>query len=97
MFKLLKLAFVVGALVAVWMMVPVGGRTLDARWRAAGGPGAFARATWVELNHALSSEPAPAPKAKPKPGAERATRPTEAHTEHDRQAVDKILAEHLRN
>jgi hypothetical protein len=95
MFKLLKLAFVVGALVAVWMLVPLGGRTLDARWTAAGGPVAFARATWADLDRALSSDPAPAPKSKAKPGT--ATRPTEAHTDRDRQAVDKILAEHLRN
>jgi hypothetical protein len=99
MFKLLKLAFVVGALAAVWMLVPIGGRTLHARWTAAGGPEAFARATWAELDKALAKEPEPAPKAKGarEPAGARAPRPTEAHTERDRQAVDKILAEHLRN
>jgi len=100
MFKLLKLAFVVGALAAVWMLVPVGGRTLHARWAAAGSPEAFARAAWAELDRALAKAPEPAAKAKPgAAGREPAkpTRPTEAHTERDRQAVDKILAEHLRN
>jgi hypothetical protein len=100
MFKLLKLAFVVGALAAVWMLVPIGGRTLHARWTAAGGPEAFARAAWAELDKALAKEPAP--KAKPgaggrEPAAARGARPTEAHSERDRQAVDKILAEALGN
>jgi len=95
MFKLVKLAFVVGALAAVWMLVPIHGRTLDARWSAAGSLGAFARAGWAELDLALSADPKPAPAPKGKPGAP--TRPTEAHTEKDRQAVDKIVAEHLRN
>lgn len=96
MFKLVKLAFVVGALAAVWMLVPIHGRTLDARWTAAAGsPGAFAKATWAELDEALSAPPKPAPAPKAKPGAP--ARPTEAHTEKDRRAVDKIVAEHLRN
>lgn len=97
MFKLVKLAFVVGALAAVWMLVPVGGRTLHARWTAAGSPVAFARASWAELDRAFSGDPRPEPKAKAAPAErERATRPTEAHSERDRQAVEKILAEHLK-
>lgn len=99
MFKLVKLAFVVGALAAVWMLVPVGGRTLHARWTAAGSPLAFARESWAELDRAFSAEPNPAAKAKAagrERAPERATRPTEAHSERDRQAVEKILAEHLK-
>lgn len=95
MFKLLKLALVVGALVAVWMLVPVGGRTLQARWDAAGGPAAFARGVWGELDRAFASPPAAKPKGSPAE-RERATRPTEAHTERDRKAVDQIVAEHLK-
>jgi len=97
MFKLVKLALVVGALAAVWMLVPISGRTLHARWVAAGSPEAFARAGWAELDRALSTPPAPPPKAKHdrEPVAGRAPRPTEAHTDRDRQAVDKIVAEHL--
>ena len=98
MFKLVKLAFVVGALAAVWMLVPVGGRTLHARWTAAGSPEAFARAAWAELDRALRS-PSPPAAAKGKPAAgpsDRAARPTEAHTERDRKAVDQIVAEHLK-
>lgn len=95
MFKLLKFALVLGALAAVWMLVPVRGRTLEARWAAAGGPSAFARGLWAELDRALASPPAARPKA---PAAEReqAARPTEAHTDRDRRAVDQIVAEHLR-
>ncbi|HSM91451.1 MAG TPA: hypothetical protein VLT47_01120 [Anaeromyxobacteraceae bacterium] len=101
MFKLLKLCLVVGALAAVWMLVPVGGRTLDARWRAAGSAEAFASGCWAELKRAADGTPAK-PKAAPAPAraAERAaerTRPAEGHTERDRKAVDRILAEHLKN
>jgi hypothetical protein len=95
MFKLVKLAFVLGALAAVWMLVPIGGRTLHARWTAAGSPGAFARATWAELDRAFAAAPPPKAKA-PATERERAARPTEAHTERDREAVDRILAEHLK-
>lgn len=96
MFKLLKLALVVGALAAVWMLVPVGGRTLGARWRAAGDAEAFVVAGWGELRRAFAAAPAPkqkTPPAQPR-GADRA-RPAEQHTERDRQAVDRIVAEHL--
>jgi hypothetical protein len=96
MFKLVKLAIVAGALAAVWMLVPVGGRTLHARWTAAGSPGAFARASWAELDRAFSGEPRAKAKGKERV-AEPATRPTEAHTEQDRRAVDQIVAKHLRN
>ena len=95
MFKLLKFAFVVGALAAVWMLVPMGGRTLQARWEAAGSPAAFAHGAWSELDKAFSAAPAAKPKAAPA-DRERATRPSEAHTEKDRRAVDQIVAEHLR-
>ena len=100
MFKLLKLAFVVGALAAVWTLVPIGGRTLHARWTAAGSPAAFAKAGWAELDRAFSAPAAPA-RSKPAPAAsgrtpERAARPTEAHTDRDRRAVDQIVAEHLK-
>jgi hypothetical protein len=96
MFKLLKLTLVVGALAAVWMLVPVRGRTLEARWRAAGSPEAFAVAGWSELRRAFEA----APPAKPRPqpsGADKASSPAEQHTERDRQAVDRIVAEHLKN
>jgi hypothetical protein len=99
MFKLLKLAFVVGALAAVWLLVPIGGRTLQARWTAAGDPAAFGRGIWAELDQAFAAEPKPG-KAKPEGGKEhaaRAARPTESHSERDRRAVDRILADRLKD
>lgn len=96
MFKLLKLALVVGALAAVWLLVPIRGRTLEARWRAAGSAEKFAVAGWSELKRAFEA----APPAKPRPppaNAAKPTRPAEQHTERDRQAVDRIVAEHLKN
>jgi hypothetical protein len=99
MFKLVKLAFVAGALAAVWMLVPVGGRTLHARWSAAASPEAFARAAWAELDRAFSG--APPAKAKAEAGGKeraggKASLPTESHTDRDRKAVDQIVAEHLK-
>ena len=104
MFKLLKLALVVGALTAVWMLVPIGGRTLHARWTAAGGLEPFARGAWSELDRAFAApakEKDGEKRARPEaaarePAKGRPARPTEAHTERDRQAVDRILAEHLK-
>jgi hypothetical protein len=98
MFKLLKLCLVVGALAAVWMLVPVGGRTLQARWTAAGSAEAFAAGCWGELKRAADGAPAkpktPTP-AQARAG-ERAARPAEQHSERDRQAVDRIVSEHLK-
>jgi len=94
MFKLLKFALVAGALAAVWMLVPVGGRTLQARWDAARSPVGFARGLWVELDRAFAAPPAP--KKAPPAERDRAARPSEAHTEGDRKAVDRIVAEHLK-
>lgn len=103
MFKLLKLAVVAAALAAVWILVPISGRTLQARWGASPSALAFAQAGWAELARALAAEPTP-PAAKSRAGSavkarspERQERPTEAHTERDRQAVDQILAKHLRD
>src|SRR5574341_508383 len=99
MFKLVKIAFVVGALAAVWMLVPVGGRTLQARWTSAGSAAAFARQSWAELDRAFAAPPGGEGKAKAgatERAPERAGRPTEAHTDRDRRAVDRIVAEHLK-
>ena len=58
MFKLVKFAFVVGALAAVWTLVPVAGRTLHARWSAASDPKAFAQGLWTDLDRALAGSQA---------------------------------------
>lgn len=88
----LKLSVAAAALWAVWTFVPVHGRTLDARWRAAGSLGAF-----VERGRAeLTGRRAPArPQARPRPGGDPRERPAEGHSEADRAAVDRLLSERL--
>ena len=99
MFKLVKFAFVVGALAAVWTLVPVAGRTLHARWTAAPGVEAFAKGLWTDLDRALASKPGDdkAKTAAPAKGKAPATRPTESVTERDRKAIDQIVAERLKH
>lgn len=99
MFKLVKFAFVVGALAAVWTLVPVAGRTLHARWTAAPGVEAFAKGIWTDLDRALASKPGEekAKASAPAKGKAPATRPTESVTERDRKALDQIVAERLKH
>jgi hypothetical protein len=92
----LKLALAAGAIWAVWSFVPVGGRTLEARWRASPDAAAFAGRGLRELRAWLA--PAAAPERaragdRPAP-ADR--RPREGHSEEDRLAVDRLVAERLR-
>ncbi len=89
----LKLALAAAALWAVWTFVPVRGRTLAARWHAAPGPAAFVERGWAEAAGALSSKPAPKPQARQKPAP--AQRPSEGHTDADRKAVERLLADRL--
>jgi hypothetical protein len=90
----LKLALATAALWAVWTFVPVRGRTLADRWRAAGGLGAFVERGLAE---ATGRPGAPArPQARsPHPPPEARERPSEAHSEADRRAVDRLLSERL--
>ncbi len=93
MFRLvLKVALAAGALWALWTFVPVRGRTLAERWRAAPTAAAFASRSWDEAARAFSGKPAPRPQARQKPVPQRST---EGHTEADRKAVERILSEHL--
>ena len=89
----LKLALAAAALWAVWTFVPVRGRTLADRWRAAGEPRRLPRARLAPRR--------PARRASPRRSRRRARsraapqRPTEGHTDADRRAVERILAERL--
>jgi hypothetical protein len=86
----LKLAVAAAAVWAMWAFVPVAGRTLADRWRAAGNLSAFLERGWAE---ATGSRPAkPQARQKPPPPA---SRPTEGHTDSDRRAVERILADRL--
>jgi hypothetical protein len=89
----LKLAFAAAAVWAVWSFVPVAGKTGAQRWRAAGNLSAFIERSWAEATGSGPAGPSARPQARQKPAPQR---PTEAHTDADRQAVERILAESLR-
>jgi hypothetical protein len=89
----LKLSLAAAALWTVWTFVPVRGRTLAERWRAAPDASAFVERGWAEARGAFSSKPAAKPQARQKPAP--GQRPTEGHTEADRRALDRILVDHL--
>lgn len=92
----LKLALASAAVWAVWTFVPVGERTLAARWAAAPNLSAFLDRGLAEVAAAWRSAQPKAPRAQA-----RAARPpprelpTEGHTEEDRQAIERILATQL--
>jgi len=84
----LKLALAAAAVWAVFTFVPVRGRTLEERWRAAGGVAAFVEDGWAEVAAALRPPARPQKSGVPE-------RPTERHTEADRRAVDRLVSEGL--
>jgi len=89
----LKLALAAAAVWALFTYVPVRGRTLADRWAAAPTPSAFVERGVAELTGRAPSRP-----ARPQARAQRSgarERPTEGHTESDRRAIDRIVAEQL--
>jgi hypothetical protein len=88
---LVNLALAGAFLLAVWTWVPVGGRTLAARWDEAPSAGAFARDA---IDEATGGEVARSRSVRGR-GAPR-DRPPERLTEAERQALDRRLAEELR-
>jgi hypothetical protein len=88
----LKLAVAAAAVWAVWSFVPVRDRTLVDRWRAAGNLPTFLERGWAEATGAGSPRTPARPQARQKPAPQR---PTEGHTEADRRAVERILADRL--
>lgn len=94
---LAKLVLAAAVLAALWLWVPVGGRTLAARWERAGDLSAFLEGGWREL---AEGEKKPERRttarsqARGAPGASRA-RPTEGHTDADRRALDRVLSDEL--
>lgn len=89
---LLKLALASAAVAAIWTWVPVQGRSMAERWRAAPTAGAFVDRTFGEFAGAFSDRAPSRPQARGAPPRER---PVERHTEADRRAVDRILADRL--
>jgi hypothetical protein len=88
----LKLALAAAAVWAVWSFVPIAGRTGAERWRAAGSLPALLEQSWAEATGSAPARPAARPQARQKPAPQR---PTEGHTEADRRAVERILADRL--
>ena len=107
MLRLVKWAVVLAALGAVVALVPVGGRTLLARWQATRSPSQFVAGAWGEIEKAVGklagglAVPRAASRgqgasARPPAAAPARPPPVERHTEADRSAVDAIVAEHAR-
>jgi hypothetical protein len=103
----LKLLLAGAALAAVWAFVPFGGATLADRWAAAPDAGAFVDRTWADMKGEPEPPPArprPPARAAPAQGQARTTapakpprrQPTEGHTDADRRALDRILADRVR-
>jgi hypothetical protein len=93
-----KLALASAVLAALWLWVPVRGRTLADRWDRAGSFTAFVERGWKELR---GEPPKPAQERRSTvrsqargTGASRA-RPTEGHTDTDKRELDRVLAEEL--
>ena len=91
----LKLVLAAAALAAVWSFVPIAGHTMAWRWSRSSDPAEFADRTWAEIRGAARPPPhvRPPPRAQARGGA--ASRPSESHTEADRQELDRILSRHL--
>jgi hypothetical protein len=93
----LKLLLAAAALAAVWAFVPVGGKTLADRWHRSRSPQEFAERAWAELRSHPAAPAPQRPAAPPRAQARGAApgRPTEAHTDADRKALDQIVSKHL--
>ncbi len=89
----LKLTLAAAALWAVWTFVPLRGRTLAERWRAAGNLAAFVERGVAEVTGRRTAPPKPQART-PKTGDAR-ERPSEGHSDADRRAVDRLLSERL--
>jgi hypothetical protein len=105
MLRLAALALVLGGLAAAALLLPLDGRTVADRWRAAPDARAFAVAAWDELRGAPAPPPrraaaarprAPERAAAPPRRAAPAATPTEGHTTDDRAALDRLVGERAR-
>lgn len=86
-----KLALAAVAVWAVWIFVPIHDRTLAQRWTSAGSFSTFLENGWLEATG--GTKPRPPVRSRTRSAAR--SRPSEGHTEADRRAVDRILAERL--
>ena len=88
MSRLLLAVAVAAILVLVGAFVPVNGKTLVERWNGAPASRSAARPGPKGATSAKTARSGPAPAQKPAP------EPVEHHTDADRTAIDRIVAEH---
>lgn len=98
MLKLLVVAAAAAAMAFAVTSVPLHGRTVLDRWRAAPSVTQFAERGWAEAKSAAGlapdgprsgrRRPPRVTKASPRPAL-----PTEEHTERDRAALERLLSE----
>lgn len=108
MSRLFLAAALAAILLLVGAFVPVNGKTLVERWNATPSAGRFAEKGWNEVVSTWDSlwgaKPPSRPVARPAParGTPKAAKaqekaaaaPVEHHTDADRSAIDRIVAEH---
>jgi hypothetical protein len=108
MSRLLLAAALAAILLLVFAFVPVNGKTLVERWNAAPSASQFAGRGWNEVvatwDSLWGTKPASRPAARPAPakGPAKTARapekappaPVEHHTDADRSAIERIVAEH---
>jgi len=93
---LVKLALAAAAVAAMWTWVPVKGRTMGERWTRSASAGVFVDRTWAELTGAAATRLPARPQARGTTPRDRVgERPVERHSDDDRRAVDRILADEL--
>jgi len=88
MSRLLLAVAVAAILVLVGAFVPVNGKTLVERWSGAPAARSASRPGPKGATSAKTARPGPATAPKPAP------EPVEHHTDADRTAIDRIVAEH---
>ncbi|HSB18826.1 MAG TPA: hypothetical protein VLD85_02325 [Anaeromyxobacteraceae bacterium] len=95
MARLVGFLLCAGALAAAVALVPVRGRTVLERWRAARGPADFVSRSWQEAAAAagLSGPQAGKPPARAARQDGRRAEPTERHTAADRAEIERIVSE----
>jgi hypothetical protein len=108
MSRLILAAALAAIVLLVGAFVPVNGKTLVERWNATPSAGKFAEKGWNEVVSTWDSlwgaKSAPRPGTRPAPvkgpakvakaPEKAAPAPVEHHTDADRSAIDRIVAEH---
>jgi hypothetical protein len=97
MLKLLLALALLAGLGAAFALAPLHGRTMLDRWHASRSPRDFLERGLIEAKASFGAEaqrPHPARAASKPARPARPPRPAERHTEQDRAALDRIVAEH---